>query len=305
MKINNLLLILLFLTAFSPDVWGQIATTTSETATNALLLANAAKAKAAADAKNAGAIQQEIRKIGGGTKPTIDLKNLNDQEKQLSENYIHQGKANAIITEKCSGDMKTVCAGNAGKHKFLGMDPSMVKAVSQAYAMFGALAGDSMGGITSKSAAAKKEQAAAAKTNPPAEKSAEGKTADAKAEDKTDSKDEDKASDYCKYIPTVTEGLATAIQTAQTKELKAEEVGNGDTAQKDAILKAAKSHDSRAKMAQIQAAGWWGGAACYATNAALPSGWAVDKNLIIKMGAATFLGAFYQSEVAANKEYAD
>jgi hypothetical protein len=31
----------------------------------------------------------------------------------------------------------------------------------------------------------------------------------------------------------------------------------------------------------------------------------MDKSLIIKMGAATLLGAFYQSEVSANKEYAD
>jgi hypothetical protein len=57
-------------------------------------------------------------------------------------------------------------------------------------------------------------------------------------------------------------------------------------------------------MAQIQAAGWFGGAACYGVNAATGQ-FAADKNLIIKLGAATLLGAFYQSEVSANKEYAD
>lgn len=70
-----------------------------------------------------------------------------------------------------------------------------------------------------------------------------------------------------------TEGVATAVQMAKSNELKAEEIGNGETAQKDAFLKAAKSHDSRAKMAQIQAAGWFGGAGCYAVNAAL---WVVE-----------------------------
>ncbi|MBC7712797.1 MAG: hypothetical protein H7177_05635 [Rhizobacter sp.] len=297
MKINNLLLTLLFLTVINSSVFAQ-ATTTSETATNSTLLDNATKARAAADAKNSNGVTQEIRTIGGGTKPTIDTKNLTDQEKQLSENYIHQGKANAIITEKCAGDMKTVCAGNEGNHKFLGMDPNMVKAVSQAYAMFSSLAGDSLGGITSKAAAAKKDAAA----NPQSEQPAKDTSGAGK---KADSKEDDKVSDYCKYIPTVTEGVATAIQVAKSKELAADEVANGDTAQKDALLKAAKSHDSRAKMAQIQAAGWWGGAACYAVNAANPTGWAVDKNLVIKMGAATLLGAFYQSEVSANKEYAD
>jgi hypothetical protein len=294
--------------AFNSNVWAQ-ATTTSETATNALLRDNATKARAAADAKNSNGVQQEIRTIGGGISTTIDPKNLTDQEKQLSENYIHQGKANAIITDKCSGDMSAVCAGNAGKTKFLGVDSNMLKAVSQAYAMFGALAGDSLGKITSKADAAKKE-AAIKKTEAPATNDQPATSDTAKTDTtktdtaKTDNKDEDKASDYCKFIPTVSEGLATAVQVAKTTELSGE-VGNGDTAQRDTLLKAAKSHDSRAKMAQIQAAGWFGGAACYAVNAARPDGWAVDKNLVIKMGAATLLGAFYQNEVSANKGYAD
>lgn len=290
MKITNLLLTLIILAAIVPG-HSFALTTAEETARNTLLTENAAKAQAELDKKNAGAVQQEIRTIGGGTVKTIDTANLTDQQKQLSENYIHQGKANEIVTKGCADDMKTVCNGNEGKHKFLGMDSNMIKAVSQAYAMFSALAGDSLGKISAKTPEAKPDATPTAGTD---------KTAAAPA---TDAKKEE-ISDYCKFIPTVTEGLATAVQAAKSKELAGDDYANGDTAQKDALLKAAKSHDSRAKMAQIQAAGWWGGAGCYAYNSTMGN-WAMDKNLIIKMGAATLLGAFYQSEVSANKEYAD
>lgn len=289
--------------SFSPfTLWGQTATTTTtttpattatgvssatETGTNALLLDNAKKSREAIEKANADKPKQEIRALGPGQK-NLNTTNLTDQEKQLSDNYIHQGLANDIISKNCSGDMTSVCNGNEGKHKFMGMDPNMVKAIAQAYAMFSAVAGDNLGAI-SKGDSAKKSDAEAAEK--------------AQKEGKEVEKGDTKANDYCKYIPTATEGVATAVQMAKSKELSGE-IGNGDTAQKDYLLQAAKSHDSRAKMAQIQAAGWWGGSACYAVNAATGN-FAVDKNLAIKMGAAALLGAFYQSEVSANKEYAE
>lgn len=274
--------------AASSTITTVIPSTGSEGSTNQLLLNNAQKSREAIEKKNANEPVQQIRNFGG--QKTTSQMNLTDQEKQLSENYIHQGKANEIIKANCTGEMASVCSGNEGKHKFMGMDPNMVKAISQGYAMFSALAGDSFGGISKGEGKIKEEtqkaQAAAKESGGQAEKV------------------DKKANDYCKYIPTVTEGVATAVQMAKSAELKAEEVGNGETAQKDALLKAAKSHDSRAKMAQIQAVGWWGGAACYAVNASMGN-FATDTNLVLKMGAATLLGAFYQNEVAANKEYAE
>lgn len=312
MKTLNLALIISLLT-IHPGVAWSITTTTNETDTNATLLRNAQQSREAVNAKDPTATTQQIHAIGTGQATPTNGSNLTDQEVQLRDNYIHQGKANQIITENCSGKNSAVCNGEAASHKFLGVDTNMVKAVAQAYALFGAISGDSMGKITSKAEAAKKSaadanaKAAEAKsadttaTDKPAE--AGEKTADAKKSEEVN--EEDKASDYCKYIPTVTEGVATAVQMAKSKELSGDETGNGDTAQRDSLLKAAKSHDSRAKMAQIQALGWFGGAACYAVNAARPDGWALDTNLAIKMGAATLLGTFYQSEVGANKEYAE
>lgn len=289
---------------YSSTLFAESTETKSEGELNQVLLDNAAKAKAQQDRLNADKPKSTLNSLTGKQLPSA-TDNLTDQDKQLSENYVHQGMANRIIKENCSGDMAAVCNGEAGKHKFMGMDPGMVKAVSQAYAMFGTMGGDSFLALKKGSKADGKDAKAGDKTsesgNKPTAKT-ENKT-DGKTDGKTDkdgSKD-DKATDYCKYIPTVTEGVATFSQMNLTKELSAQ-TGNGETAQKDSLLKAAKSHDGRAKMAQIQAAGWFGGAACYAGSAAYGN-FAVDKNLVIKIGAATLLGAFFQNEVAANKDY--
>jgi len=113
-----------------------------------------------------------------------------------------------------------------------------------------------------------------------------------------------KPTDYCKYIPTVTETLAKFYQSDAVKKMDAETNNGGETSQKEMLLKAAKSHDSRAKQAQFQAVGWYGSAACYAYKAA-SGDFAVDTSLVVKLGAATLLGTFYQSEVSTNKGYGD
>lgn len=294
---------------YGSTLFAETAETKSEGELNQVLLDNAAKAKEQQDKLNANKPQSTLNSLTGKNLPSTNA-NLTDQDKQLSENYVHQGMANRIMKENCSGDMAAVCNGEAGKHKFMGMDPGMVKTVTQMYAMFGAMGGDSFLGLKKGK---KSEDAAGTKTNgkpngtandstSAANENASANNSSAADKTKTDSKDE-KADDYCKYIPAFTEGVATFSQMNLTKDLSAQ-VGNGDTAQKDGLLKAAKSHDGRAKMAQMQAVGWFGGAACYAGSAAYGN-FATDKNLIIKMGAAAFLGSFFQSEVSANKEYSD
>lgn len=285
-KIKPLFAALVF-AFFSQVSHSQVSSTGAETDLNSKLIQNS---KTANEQIKPNTATSEMRTFTGSQKLSngIDPKNLTDQDKQLSENYVHQGLANQIIKEKCSGDMQSVCGGQEGKHKFMGMDPSMVKALTQGYAMIMAM-GD-LGAISKSPAAVAQEQAKLDEA--------------AKASGNKAEKASEKADDYCKYIPTMTEGIATFTQTSVSKDLSTPAPTGAETAQKDSLLKAAKSHESRAKMAQIQAAGWWGGAACYAVNAANPTGWAVNKNLIIKLGAATLLGAFYQNEVSANKEYA-
>ena len=302
MKRLNHSLIVVILTLYTQTAWST-GTMTSETELNSKLLDNARVSRENVKAKEPAAETQQIHSVGTGqATPTnsISSGNLTDQEVQLKENFIHQGLANQIITDKCSGENANLCNGEASRHKFLGVDTNMIKALSQAYALFGVSAGGSFGSISKGKGALKKEGGSESSEAP----SDQGEKPIADKKETSKDKADKKADDYCKYIPTATEGISTAVQMANSKALSGGEIGNGDTAQRDALLKAAKSHDSRAKMAQIQAAGWFGGAACYAVNVATGK-FAMDKNLIIKMGAATLLGGFYQSEVKVNKEYAD
>lgn len=291
-----------------PPTANQQTLNQTETQQNQILLDNSTKSREYIEKINANVPVQEIRSIDNKPLPTSQL-NLTDQEKQLSENYIHQGIANDIIKEKCGGKMSMVCEGQTGNHKFLGMDPAFMKVLGQAYVMIGAMSNDFLP-INKGGRALGKDNPESPETQKTADNAnKEGDTnkekdSEAKKESSNDknNKKQEQAQDYCKYIPTLSEGVAATVQAAKAFELSSS-IGNGDTAQKDYLLKAAKSHDSRAKMAQVQAIGWWGGAACYGANA-MAGQFAVDRNLAIKLGAASLLGFFYQNEVSANKEYA-
>lgn len=198
--------------------------------------------------------------------------NLTDQDKQLSENYVDQAGANKIIAKECAGDMEQVCAGKAGKHKSAGIDSQTGELVAKAYALFSGM-GDSQ--LTMKA----------------------DPTSTVKEENV-----EHKQSDYCKYIPTVTETLATFSQQQASQDMN--KTQSAETAQKDSLLKAARSHDEKGKMAKVQSYGWFGGAACYA-GMLMFGGATMDWKIGLKMGAGVYLGMFYTDEATKNAEYAD
>lgn len=280
------IILLTFLLTQSTILMAADSTVTTETALNAKLLENGVTSQA-----NKTDTSIKILSNGGSATAKASSTNLTDQDKQLSENYVHQGLANRILTEKCVGEMVQGCAGNEVDHKTMGMSPILIKVAAQAYATVG-LVGDFLP-LSPPKATAKVD----AKATPDAADTT--KTPDA-AKDATDTKSK-KVEDYCKYIPAGTESVAKFAQQATVQSMSVS--AGGETSQKDALLKAAKSHDGRAQQAQIQAVGWFGGAACYAYKAASGSV-AVDTNLVVKLGAATLLGTFYQQEVGANKEYA-
>lgn len=260
---------------FIQSPWAQAtgsASIQNESQNNQILLNNAAESQKVKTTK-VGTIEMNRRRGEEENK----ILNLTDQEKQLSENFVHQGQANRLIEENCNKDAESraICAGRSGKHKFMGMDPSMVQMLSKAYAMVGAM-GDI--GDTYKGTGAFSTKAAEKNGQP------------------------EKAKDYCKYIPTVTEGIAQFQQQASQQTLNEIPV-QADTEQRAALEKAAKSHEERSKQSQMLAVGWYGGAACYATRMAT-GGIVVDWSSGLKLAAATFLGTFYQNEVDAHKEYA-
>lgn len=267
-------LILTLFTLFSSQALFSADSKEAETALNQTLLDNAAKAKQIADEAAANSKPTSIKILSNKASSTTKTSsgNLTDQEKQLSENYVDQAGANKIIKEKCQGEMAQACSGVEVDHKTFGMSPALVSALAKAYATFGSMSENFL------------------PLSKPEVKTADGKVSTEKAE---------KPTDYCKYIPAATEAISVFSQKNTVDNLNA----GGETSQKESLLKAAKSHEGRAEQAQIQAVGWFGGAACYAANAALGN-FATDTSLIVKLGAATLLGTFYQSEVSTNKGYA-
>ncbi len=280
------------LSMLSPLLFAQVAGINTETQNQQILYNNAVKSDAVKKNKVG---KLEMTNTRGEESKIMDL---TDQEKQLSESFIHQGKANRIVEEQCnnSDENRAICSGRTGKHKFMGMDPAMVQMVSKAYAMIGAM-GDV--GELSKGDGKGVKGWFDKKADKPA---GEASTATADNKPTPSGEENKKASDYCKYIPTVTETIAQFQQTTAQQTMN-ELPQNQDTAQKDALEKAAKAHDERAKQSQMQAVGWYGGAACYAARLAT-GGIALDWASGLKLGAATLLGTFYQNEVSAHKEYA-
>lgn len=265
-----------------------LAETATEGMINQTLLNNAANTTSAP--------QVQIFGSGGsnsGANTSTGNANLSDQEKQLSENFVDQAGANKIIKEKCAGDMKEACSGyDVGGQ-------GLMKAAAQAYASFGAMSdsflplsagnGKWVGTDANRKANKEAEEAKKPEENADASKKPEG----------TDATKKEKPADYCKYIPAATEAISVFTQKNTVQNLN----NGGETSQKEQLLKAAKSHDGRAEQAQIQTVGWYGGAACYAINM-MAGNFATDKNAIIKLIAAAFLGTVYQKEVDANKGYA-
>ena len=275
------------------------SSTTTEQNLNQQLMDNATASQKALENANPGAPPTSIHILsnGGSSTSTTSSANLTDQEKQLSENYVDQAAANKILTEKCAGDeMTQACNGTAVKHKVLGMDTGLIKSLTQAYATFGSM-GDFMS--LSKHVDMKDANGNLVKQDgkTPVEVDSKGKAIDKKGNEP--GKKKEKANDNCKYIPSATETIAAMSQKGLTESLN-----NGEqTSQKEALEKAAKSHDGRAEQAKIQSAGWYLGAACYAYMGISGSA-AIDTSYIVKLGAATLLGTFYVSEVMANQEYA-
>ncbi|MGB0453332.1 MAG: hypothetical protein ACPGJV_06425 [Bacteriovoracaceae bacterium] len=208
--------------------------------------------------------------------------NLSDAEKQVSENYIHQGLSKRQMDEECQGDNYEVCYGMEAKTKFLGIDGNLIKALSKAYSMV--IGAGAIGGKFKKGGFFNKGKTDAAKTG-----------TDAKAD-----KDEG-LNDYCKYIAVATEVIATFQQQNVQNDLNSLPT-NAETAQKDMLYRSARSHSERADNAKIQRNGWGVTAVCYTAYLGFAQ---IDWNLGLKLAASYLMTAFFQSEIKAHEDAAN
>jgi hypothetical protein len=286
MLTKNYQLIAVLIILFSSHLWAAESTITntaptiqSETKNNNVLYNNAEVTK--------GTVKSDGFTIplngSNKTNSTNDL-NLTDEQRQLSQNYIHQGLANRKIQEQCAGENADICNGNDPKAS----KKIIVQAVSKAYAMFSGMMDDKLLGL---------------KKTPEAPKPGDP-TPVVKKDPKTgkEVKEEgENQSDYCKYIPMATETVSMTMQQLSAKSLSSD-TPTGETAQKDALLKTAKSHEEKENGANIQAAGWGGTAACYGVMAA--TGTAMNTGWMVKIGAASFLAYFYKQDADDQAGYA-
>jgi hypothetical protein len=212
--------------------------------------------------------------------------NLTDAEKRLSEEFVHDGKALREQKEACDAlEDPDACRGSEPKSKFMGIDSTMVKAISQMYSL---VIGMGESGLSNKNT-----------MNPP-KKAKGGTKTETKPADKG-KEDKDSTEDYCKYIAVAIEGYAFF---AQTQSAKVANIPEGQTtSQKEVLYKAARSHKDRAKTHTVQEVGWGATTACYIGMLSMtPASWANWGN-VAKLAASTTMYFFFRDQADLNKEY--
>lgn len=250
----------------------------------------------------------------GGPKKDTQL-NLTDAEKKLSEEYIHDGLALRKQKELCEQlDDPNACRGSEPDSKFMGMDAGMVQALSKAYTMVVGLGGMGGGikmgngeplkdGVDPNGKGVTKTDVTTDGKTTTTYTDADGNStsfdADGKQTSNEGAKQEDRK-DYCKYIAVAIE--AVAMFQTQMAGKTAEIPANQDTAQKEILYKAARTHKERAKTHKLQFVGWGATTACYAAMMATGADLTSVGNWL-KLGAAGLMTAFFKQQADVNEEY--
>ncbi len=192
---------------------------------------------------------------------TPETQYLTDEDQKLSQDFVHEGLAEKIRQEECKG-MEEECKGEAGDERFLGIPNEMITLVGQAYTMI-------IGAGGSKLTLSDKAYEAA------------------KAKDPMVSNEKQ---DYCAYIPMASEMLAKFKQTSEQENLK-NLPAEGETVQKQELLKASASHKARSETSTIQAVGYGSASACYVGMVA--AGGVAITSVVVKLPACGILTAFH------------
>jgi hypothetical protein len=201
---------------------------------------------------------------------TPDTQYLTDEEQKLSREFVHEGLAEKIRQQECEG-IEAECKGEKGDEKFLGIPSEMVELVGQAYTM---IAG--VGGVELKMS----------------------DSAIAKARE-TDPMARDSKPDYCSKIPMASDLLAKFKQTSEQENLK-NLPAEGETVQKQELLKAAQSHKIRSETSGIQAIGYGTTVGCYVGMVAM--GGVAVTSVLVKIPAAGILTAFHTTNAIRQKK---
>jgi hypothetical protein len=227
--------------------------------------------------------------------------NLTDSERQLSEQFVHDGKALRQQKEECEAlDDPSACRGSEPDSKFLGMDAGMVMALSKMYSLVIGL-GES--GLSHEDTMSPDQEAVTDATNSGENTGNENAPADDPVEENAtaDEEDDDSTDDYCKYIAV---GIEAVSMFQQTQSAKVANIPAGQsTSQKEVLYKAARSHKDRAKTHKFQYVGWGATTACYIGMLSMtPASWANWGN-VAKLAASTTMTLFFRDQAKLNEGY--
>lgn len=201
---------------------------------------------------------------------------LTDQDRFESKVFVHEGLSQRTMDEKCEELKDSAACQGRGKTEFMGMDSTLVQTVARAYSVIGGMMG--MGG--------------------------DAFDFEVDGEEAIKENDGEKTKkNYCTMIPAVGEMLAMFNQQTSQNQIQSQPMTQ-ETAQKETLYRAARSHEARSKSANIQAKVWMATAGCYAAYMAAGS-IVIDWKVILQFGAATFLWRFWENEAKEQQKYAD
>jgi hypothetical protein len=249
---------------------------------------------------------QAINRDGQGN--NVNLDDLTDSDRHLSETFIHEGLTQRTKEELCNADADTkkACMGMEAEKKFLGLSPTLIQGVAKAYTMIIGSGGLGNGFETDATATDSNSADSASGTDTTGDTAATETETTPDTENPEADSDSGEAKDYCRYIPVATETVATFQQTSEQQNLQNLPT-NQASAQKEALYKVEQSHRSRADTSKIQRTGWMGSTGCYA--AYMATGFQgvskTSKSNLLKLGASALLWKFFDSQVGAHKDYAD
>ncbi len=205
----------------------------------------------------------------GGTTELPDG-GLTDQEKIITDTFIHEGKVSRDYLDACIGN-EDLCVGN---------DPdrsrnAILNAASKAYALIMTVAGGKVSMVGAK---------------------------------------DGEVSDYCKYIATLTESVATFKEQSDVASLKNSSLIETQNIieQKESLYQASRVYDIKSDVGKIQAYGWGATASCYtgmvgysAITGGGAGAWGTTKSVGLKLSAAALLSWFFYDQSERQKEYAE
>lgn len=227
-----------------------------------------------------------------------DIQNLTDAERLTKDEFIHEGRTERIYKEECRGDNTSVCDGNEDPNAkgILGLNPTMVEMMAKAY---GLIVGFSGGDFKKKP---EEKTDPEKKVSDKSDGDKGGKNAQ-NQKNTNNKKEDDTVKDYCKYIPVGIEGMAMLKQMTAQNDIQ-QMSSSSASQQRDSLLKAAKSHDERAKQAKIQATGWTATTACYVGYGTM-AGIDPDMKYFLKLAGSALFSAHYWDSVDRHEDDAD